>query len=139
VAAGAGAAVLLVAAWLHPYDAEGQPLLHGTHRQLGLPPCLMLRLTGLPCLSCGMTTSVSLVMHGDLAAAMRANWAGVVITMLGIMAVGWLVFLAVSGFQPRQLSVDRVGNWLAITAVAVAGTRYITILLTSVCRSFELP
>lgn len=129
-AAGAGAAVFLVAAWIHPYDATGQALLHGTHRQLGLPPCLMLQLTGVPCLSCGMTTSVSLVMHGDLTAAVRANWAGVVVSMLGIVAVAWLMFLAISGAQPRWLTVERVGRWLAISAVTVAGGRYLVILLT---------
>lgn len=135
-AAGAGVVVFLVAAWIHPYDANGQALLHGTHRQLGLPPCLMLRLTGMPCLSCGMTTSVSLVMHGDLTAAVRANWAGAVISMLGFVAVTWLMFLAISGAQPRCLTVEMVGRWLAISAVTVAGSRYLVILLT---KLFSMP
>ncbi|MGE0130055.1 MAG: DUF2752 domain-containing protein [Blastocatellales bacterium] len=36
-----------------------QPSLHGvgTHEQLGLPPCAFLHFTGIPCPSCGLTTS----------------------------------------------------------------------------------
>src|SRR5262245_12806460 len=65
-----------VAAWLDPYGPDGQPLAMGTHKQLGLPECNFVRLTGLPCPSCGMTTSFALLMHGDLAASLQANPVG---------------------------------------------------------------
>src|SRR5206468_4474542 len=35
--------VFAVAAWLDPYDADGQALRMATHRQLGLPPCTFYR------------------------------------------------------------------------------------------------
>ncbi|MBI1338241.1 MAG: DUF2752 domain-containing protein [Phycisphaera sp.] len=53
--------VLFVGAWLRP-DARGM----GTHEELGLPPCGFVVATGLPCATCGYTTSFSLAAHGSL-------------------------------------------------------------------------
>jgi hypothetical protein len=36
----------------------------GTHEQLKLPPCHFHKLTGIPCFSCGMTTSWAWMAHG---------------------------------------------------------------------------
>src|SRR5262249_35297509 len=54
VVIGLAAALLLIARLLRP-SAAGV----GTHRQLGLPPCAFLHFTGIPCPSCGLTTSVA--------------------------------------------------------------------------------
>ena len=53
--------VLLLAFWLHPSTGGV-----GTHKQLGLPACGLLESTGVPCATCGMTTSFSLAAHGRL-------------------------------------------------------------------------
>lgn len=55
------------------------PAGHGTHQQLGLPPCTIYYLTGRPCPSCGLTTSVSAILHGQFGLAWRANPIGFVI------------------------------------------------------------
>ncbi len=51
---GGAAVVLLVARLLQP-----SPNRFGTHTQIGLPPCPFLHFTGIPCPSCGWTTSVT--------------------------------------------------------------------------------
>jgi hypothetical protein len=55
------------------------PAGHGTHQQLGLPPCTIYYLTGRPCPSCGLTTSVSAILHGQFGLAWRANPMGFLI------------------------------------------------------------
>lgn len=60
--------VLLVALWLTP-----KPSGMGTHEELGLPPCSTLARTGLPCPSCGLTTSFANMAHGRVPAAIQAH------------------------------------------------------------------
>jgi hypothetical protein len=55
------------------------PAGHGTHQQLGLPPCTIYYLTGRRCPSCGLTTSVSAILHGQFGLAWRANPTGFLI------------------------------------------------------------
>src|SRR5438270_12571671 len=55
-------------AYLHP-DPSG----HGTHTQLGLPPCPSVLLFNRPCPGCGLTTSFTAFIHGDLASAFHAH------------------------------------------------------------------
>src|SRR3954467_9307382 len=77
-------AVFTVAVCLNPYR-DGQPLREETHRQLGLPECHFKRLTGLPCPSCGMTTSFALLVRGDFANSLRANFAGTLLAVIGML------------------------------------------------------
>lgn len=67
-------AVLAVAGWLKP-AAVG----YGTHVQLGLPPCNFLRLTHLPCPTCGMTTCFAWAIRLQLRKAFLANPFGILV------------------------------------------------------------
>lgn len=49
---------------------------HGTHHQLGLPPCAMPMLYHRLCPGCGLTTSFTNLVHGDIGSAFRANLLG---------------------------------------------------------------
>ena len=49
------------------------PLGHATHTQLGLPPCPSVALFHRPCPGCGLTTSWTLLLHGDFAGAFHAH------------------------------------------------------------------
>ena len=80
------------------YDAQGAPLRMGTHRQLGLPPCTFYTFTGgLPCPSCGMTTSFALLARGDVWNSLRANSVGTILALFGLVLLPWNVLCAVRG------------------------------------------
>ena len=111
-------ALFVIAARLDPYGPDGTPLGMGTHRQLGLPECNFLRLTGLPCPSCGMTTSFALLMHGDLAASLRANAVG---TLLALCLLGLIPWSVISALRGRWLWVRRLEPWLLRSVIVFAG------------------
>lgn len=54
----------------------------GTHRALGLPPCGFLMVTGRPCMTCGMTTSVALASRGRLLDSARVQPAGALVALV---------------------------------------------------------
>ncbi|MHC4983806.1 MAG: DUF2752 domain-containing protein [Planctomycetota bacterium] len=68
-------AVLTLAVALAP-DAAG----YGTHEQAGMQQCSFMVRHGLPCPTCGLTTSVSAAVHGQLGLAARAQPFGIVLT-----------------------------------------------------------
>ncbi|MEI8212807.1 MAG: DUF2752 domain-containing protein [Planctomycetota bacterium] len=84
--------VLSIAAWLEP-DPSGM----GTHTQLGLPKCTMAAMTGMRCPGCGMTTSWSLIMDGDLETALATNLGGSILCLLSIFSVPTLLGIAIVG------------------------------------------
>src|SRR5881394_3155534 len=65
---GAWLTVTVIGACLHP-SATG----HGTHEQLGLPPCPSVLLFDRPCPGCGLTTSFTAFVHGDFGFAFHAH------------------------------------------------------------------
>ncbi len=77
--------MLIVARILVP-----NPIGHGTHTQLGLPPCLFLAWTGQPCPACGLTTAFAHMARGELAAALHANVLGVMLfaTVIAFVPIG---------------------------------------------------
>ena len=77
-------AMLVVGAALRPAP-EG----HGTHQQMGLPPCGFYLATGTPCPTCGMTTAFTQAAHGRLDLALVAQPAGTVLAVLAA-ALFWV-------------------------------------------------
>lgn len=123
----AGLAVFLIAAVLDPYDVDGRPRSRGTHRQLGLPACTLDALTGAGCPSCGMTTTFSLLMHGDPLAAWRTNWAGCVVAGIAFLGTIWFVAVA-AGRPPGRFTADEVVKLMAVTGMSTAVIRWLTTL-----------
>jgi hypothetical protein len=105
-----------LAATLQP-DSRG----YGTHRQLGLPPCTVRLLFGIPCPSCGMTTSFASLMRGQLDQSFRANPAGL---LLGLACAALVPWCWLSVFYARLCWIQRpvpAAVWLlgSISAVAL--------------------
>jgi len=89
-----------LARWLNPYEEDGTPRALGTHQQFGLPPCTFWEVTqkrfgvGVPCPSCGMTTSFALLMHGDLRNSLYVNYAGTALALVCLVLIPWCLACA---------------------------------------------
>lgn len=89
---------VFVTAWrIYPYDEDGSARRMSTHQQLGLPPCTFADMTGVPCPACGMTTSFSLLVRGDVANSARANWVGTLLAAFCMLVIPWAVVSTVTG------------------------------------------
>jgi hypothetical protein len=121
-----GVVVFGIGWFLDPYESNGQPRMRGTHRQLGLPPCGLHVLTGRGCPSCGMTTTFSLLAHGDPVAAWQTNWAGCLIAVMAGFATVWFLLVA-GGLPPGRFTVDEVVKAIAISGATLAAGRWIVI------------
>jgi len=84
--------LLTTAALLNP-DPHGL----GTHQQLGLPPCSAIMLFGVRCPACGMTTSWSHLMHGQLLRAAHANAGGLLLGLFSLAIGPWMLTSAALG------------------------------------------
>jgi hypothetical protein len=78
-----------LAIYLNPYKGDGSARRMETHRQLGLPECSFKEKTGMPCPSCGMTSSFSLFVRGDLWNSMKANWVGTLLATFCLLLIPW--------------------------------------------------
>lgn len=114
-------ALLVTAAILTPNPAGS-----GTHQQLGLPPCTMKFLFGIPCPACGMTTSWALVLKGRPLQALYANAGGVLLALISIVSVITLVRYAYRGTQSVRPWFSNFLVWSLCTALAVATAQWLT-------------
>jgi hypothetical protein len=107
-----------IALWLNPYDEDGRPRRMETHLQLGLPPCTFRLMTGVPCPSCGMTTSFALLVRGDVWNSLRANSVGTLLAALGMLLIPWGLACAICG---RILFVRSVERTVTIGVLVFVG------------------
>lgn len=66
---------------------------HGTHQQLGLPPCPSVLMFDRPCPGCGLTTSWTALIHGDFARAFQAHPLGPVMFFV-FTVTAWTTMIA---------------------------------------------
>lgn len=121
--------VVVIAAILHP-SAEG----HGTHTQLGLPPCGFIVVTGYPCPGCGLTTAFAAMAHFDPLLAAFANPFGVLLFLVTLVFVP-ISFRAAWRGEPVLDTLERLGTpwwaaFLALASVSVWVTKVLTLYLS---------
>ncbi|MCC6424913.1 MAG: DUF2752 domain-containing protein [Phycisphaerales bacterium] len=89
----AGCAIVLgLAAWLHP-SRSGV----GSHEQLRLTQCQFLSHTGLPCPTCGMTTSFSWFAHGNIPASFYVQPMGMLLAVIAVITIWTGLYIAITG------------------------------------------
>jgi hypothetical protein len=116
-------AVFTIAILLDPYK-DGRVWLQETHKQMGLPPCTFKALTGLPCPSCGMTSSFSLLMHGDPWNSVRANFVGTMLAVFCLALIPWALVSAVRGRWALVRSLEYVVVRLVLAFVTLLLVRW---------------
>jgi len=100
----------------------------GTHQQLGLPPCSMRVIAGIPCPACGMTTSFSHFTRGQWLGSLSANTGGFVLALLCLALIPLLARAALTGrwALPRMSrdpdSPSRRPEWWGVVGMSLVGT-----------------
>ncbi|MBN2432696.1 MAG: DUF2752 domain-containing protein [Acidobacteria bacterium] len=91
----AAAGLLMVAVAIVTFRLlQPAPDGHGTHEQLGLPPCLFRQILSIDrCPSCGLTTAFVLAYQGDLSRALESNPLILLWFPLHILAIPYLARL----------------------------------------------
>jgi hypothetical protein len=105
---------LVIACLLEP-NARG----HGTHQQLGFPPCTLVALCGIRCPTCGMTTSWAALVRGRLSEGLAANVGGVLLAVGAIGSVIGLSSIAILGRRPKWFPGTNGFAWGGIVIAAV--------------------
>ncbi len=106
------------------------PSYHGTHVQLGLPPCYSVVMFGKPCPGCGLTTSFVWLAHGHIAEAFVANPLGPMLFVLWTVSA----WLCLYGYIRRARLRIESGAW----QIAV-GTTVVAIVVFGVMRFILTP
>ena len=114
--------LLVIAATLKP-DPRG----HGTHEQLGLPPCSFAKVLNARCPSCGMTTAWSYMMRGQVFDSFRANVGGALLVIMAIFIGPWLL---ISGLLGKWIVNPPSDKIVVLTAITVG----VVTLVDWICR-----
>lgn len=112
------AAPLLVAVFLTP-----NPAGHGTHTQLGLPPCGWVLAFGKPCPTCGMTTAFTHMAHGRPDLAFITQPAGAFLSVLAA-SIFWVALHTAttqSRAFPALLAAIRLRHVIGLLLIVLLG------------------
>lgn len=113
--------VCVIAGFMVGSKVDPDPRGFGTHQQFGLPPCRFREVLGIPCPSCGGTTSVAHFVRTQWIESVQANTAVFSLALIGLLFVPWSLFSLGKGYllgvqYPSKLFVALT---LSLTGIAV--------------------
>jgi hypothetical protein len=108
-------ALLITAALLQP-----SPTGLGTHTALGLAPCAFQQQFGIPCPSCGMTTSWAWFARGNIVASLWIQPMGTLLAFLTAFTFWGGIYVAVTGRGAHQLLRYVPSGYIVWSLVAAA-------------------
>ena len=127
------ASVLLVAGFALARSLEPDPRGFGTHQRLGLPECTFKEKTGMPCPSCGMTSSFSLFVRGDFLNSIRANWVGTLMASVCLWLIPWCLASVYFGRPLFVRSIEMPISMGIIVLLSLLLIRWVIVLLIQYC------
>ena len=92
----------------------------GSHTELGLQPCAFYERTGIPCISCGMTTSFAWFARGNLLASFYIQPMGCVLAILVVGLFWTCLYTALTGRPAHKLLSFMRTRYYVIPLIAFA-------------------
>jgi hypothetical protein len=107
-------APLLLASWLPPaHDGSG------THQRMGFIACQTLTQTGVPCPTCGMTTSFAWFARGNFPASIYVQPGGFMLALASGVGFWVSLYIAATGRPVHRLMSLIRARWYVIPLIAV--------------------
>lgn len=105
---------------------SADPKGHGTHQQLGLPPCPSAALMNRPCPGCGLTTSFTAIVHGQVVESFVAHPLGAILYVLfSVSAIlCFYGFVRKWKFNTEGRPLNRLIGWLVAIFLIFGGLRF---------------
>jgi hypothetical protein len=88
-------------------------------RPLPIDLCLLKRLTGLPCPTCGLTRAVCYALQGDWAASLGFHPAGILVV---VSVLGWVTWMSLEAWRGQMLWLTGRKTLAKLAGAAIAVT-----------------
>jgi len=119
-----GWSLFLIAGFGVAIQTNPDPRGFGTHQRFGFAPCVIRNQLSIPCPSCGMTTSFSHFVRGQIRQSAQANTAGLVLAIVCLVMIPWS-WISVYRKQLWLVSNPETGLlWLMCGLITIALTEW---------------
>jgi hypothetical protein len=117
--------VLGLAAYMSP-DSAG----HGTHEQIGLPPCAWAVQFDAPCMTCGMTTAYAHAAEGDLLGSLTTQPMGMLLAVGTAVGFWFALYVALTGSRAGVMAGQLLRPKSLFLMAGLAGVAWIYKFIT---------